>query len=299
MAVHKKNSDKADAAYATVSAPAAPEPPEAVPPLEESAPLSVAGSAEYNSFVDRIRQELGKVSVKFDQLQLTSSSDSNLMVSFDGLRKLTPGETNTAASDGIQVSNEDTTVSISLGDGIQVHDKKNPGHTLISLAGLHINVNDDKAASGEAIDGTLAGTCLNDTHWRFTGASELAEVKFEMTNLDLPAVLAPPADVHETLEERLDAAKTIVDPTAKDKALRTLATDAARAREVEIVKSALGEMIDMDERDAATHDAVLQLARVGLRKEAIEMAKGIADSDIRDQVMTALAGDPNLCHPKK
>ena len=308
IAVYEKQWNKSHASRTSVSSPvapvvpAAPEPPELASPVFGSTPTRKTENAAYDSFVDRIRQELGKISVSFDGLQITNQSESNLVVNFAGLRKLSPGVTNAAAAGGIQVSNEEAEVSVSLANGIHIKDKKNPNKTTVSLPFLRISVNEDEEDSGQPIEGTLTGSRQGDFDWRFEGTGKLADVKFEMDGLDLNAVLAPPkppAKTHETFSDRLEAASTIADTTTRDKALRTLAADAARAGDVEIVKSALGGMVDMEERDAATHDAALQLAQDGLRKDAIELAKGIADPDIRDQVMTALASDPKLFRPKK
>ena len=68
-----------------------------------------------------------------------------------------------------------------------------------------------------------------------------------------------------------------------------MATDAAKAGELDLVKKALAQMFYVAERDAATHEAVLLLAKRGLRKEAIDMAKGITDYYIRNQALSELA----------
>jgi len=93
----------------------------------------------------------------------------------------------------------------------------------------------------------------------------------------------------EALDERLDAASSITDVAQKDRPLAAVATDAAKAGDVEIVKKALGQMYDRTQRDEATHEAARQLADYGLRKQAIELAKGISDYTIRNQALTELA----------
>jgi serine/threonine protein kinase len=263
--------------------PAAPVPPENV------------ASPAYAALVERTRQELEKISVRFDQLYLASGSDSNLVVSFTGLRKLAQAGTNAAASGGILISNPDAVVSISGDGGVKVSDNKNPATVSISLPFLHINVNKDTDDSGQDIDGTLVGARQTGTQWSFAGTGPLAAVKFEMTNLDLTSLLAPPtppavpADAHETLNDRLDAAKTITDDTVRDKSLAALAADAVDAGDVEMAKSALQEMADTDDRDAATRDCALQFAKNGRRKAAVEMAGWISDSDLRDKTLAELA----------
>ena len=93
----------------------------------------------------------------------------------------------------------------------------------------------------------------------------------------------------EVLAERLEAASSITDVVEKDKPLAAVALDAARAGQAEIVKKALAQMLDLTERSATTHDAALLLAKQGLRKPAIEMAKAIPDLDVRDQTLSELA----------
>jgi serine/threonine protein kinase len=271
-----------------------------MPPAEPAPPENVASPAHI-ALAERIRQELEKISVRFDELQLASSSDSNLVVRFDGLRKQMQVETNTAAPGSILISNEDAVVSFSFGNGIQVSDKKNPDHVSVSLPALHINVNKDRAGSDQDMDGTLVGARLGVSDWQFTGTGKLAAVQFAVTNLDLEKVMAaaePPVppeapiaakNSHEKLTERLAATETITDESIKDKSLTSLAEDAAKAGETKIAKSALDQMVDTNQRDAATSASALLLARAGLLKQAIELARVIADDDIRDKTLAELA----------
>jgi predicted Ser/Thr protein kinase len=254
-------------------------------------------SPAFNAFTDRVRAELARDSVEFDELQLRSTGDNNLLVTFSGLQKISPADTNAAPS-GLLVSNDDAVVSVSGLNGIQITDKKNHEHASISLPMIQINVDDDSKTNSQTIDGTLAGTRLGGSDWSFAGTGDLAAIKFEMTNLDLTTLMTPPPPPaapsapgasHEALVERLEAAETITDNDVKDKSLATLATDAADAGEVEIAKSALEKMTDTDERDAATHDCATQLAKNGRRKDAVEMAKLISDSDLRDKALAELA----------
>jgi hypothetical protein len=65
--------------------------------------------------------------------------------------------------------------------------------------------------------------------------------------------------------------------------------DAATAGEVDIAQRALEKMSDPDTRSRKTQEAAYSLAKRGLRKQAIEMAKGIADQDVRDATLDQLA----------
>jgi hypothetical protein len=108
------------------------------------------------------------------------------------------------------------------------------------------------------------------------------------TNTDtaMPAAVRDLSE--ETLNERLDAASSISDPTERDKPLASVATDAAEAGELEIVRKALGLLSD-ESRDDVTHEAAGLLVKRGLRKQAIELAKGISDDTIRNQALGELA----------
>jgi predicted Ser/Thr protein kinase len=93
----------------------------------------------------------------------------------------------------------------------------------------------------------------------------------------------------DALNERLDAASSMNDLVERDKPLTAVATDAAQAGEVEIAKRALGLLSDQPTRDEVTHEVVSLLAKRDLRRQAIEMAKGISDDTIRNQALAELA----------
>jgi hypothetical protein len=93
----------------------------------------------------------------------------------------------------------------------------------------------------------------------------------------------------ESLNERLEAAMSIFDDAQKNKPLAAVATDAAKVGQIEILKKALAAMSNDDSRDEATHAATVLLNQHGLRKVAIEMAKGIRNILVRDQTMSELA----------
>jgi predicted Ser/Thr protein kinase len=96
-------------------------------------------------------------------------------------------------------------------------------------------------------------------------------------------------EIREQLLERLDAASGISDGNRKDGPLKVIAMDAAKAGQVEIAQKALGQMFEITQRDAGTRETCLLLAKHGLRKQAVEMAKGITDYNVRNQTLTDLA----------
>jgi hypothetical protein len=100
---------------------------------------------------------------------------------------------------------------------------------------------------------------------------------------------APGKYTHEDLVARLEAAAELNFFIAKDKALAGIAVDAAKSGDVEVVQKAIGQMTDWTKTDAAKHDVALLLAKHGLRKQAIEIAKEITQVNLRDQALSELA----------
>ncbi|MDR3458620.1 MAG: protein kinase [Verrucomicrobiae bacterium] len=127
----------------------------------------------------------------------------------------------------------------------------------------------------------------------FTSNPPAARIRYKLfqpaTNQD-PAVEDPvTTDLRENLAERLDAASSINDPIAKDQPLAAIALDAAKTGEAEIAKKAIAQMYDFSRRNQAAHEVALLLAKRGLHKPAIEIAKSINDYDLRNQTLSELA----------
>ena len=93
----------------------------------------------------------------------------------------------------------------------------------------------------------------------------------------------------EALNDRFDAASNVSTVSEKDELLATLASDAAKAGEVEIVNQSVERIYDETRRDEATHEAAGLLAKRGLRKPAIELAKRISNETLRDKALSELA----------
>ena len=132
----------------------------------------------------------------------------------------------------------------------------------------------------------------------FTNDPPAAHIRYKLyqpgtTNRELPADDAATADTREKLTERLDAASSMNDVSQRDGPLAVVAMDAAKAGEGEIVKKAITQMYDYPRRNKTAHDAALALAKLGLRKPAIEIAKGINDYSIRNQTLSELAQSAN------
>ncbi|HUD47675.1 MAG TPA: protein kinase [Candidatus Baltobacteraceae bacterium] len=93
----------------------------------------------------------------------------------------------------------------------------------------------------------------------------------------------------DTLAERLEAASVITDVNAKDKLVSAVTIDAAKAGQVDIVTNSLQRIWDTSERNQTAQEAVRELARHGMKRQAIEIAKTIQDTDTRDQALSELA----------
>jgi predicted Ser/Thr protein kinase len=108
-------------------------------------------------------------------------------------------------------------------------------------------------------------------------------------NPNAVAVSGASKEIHELLTERLEAASNISDYNEKDQPLVALAIDAAKAGEAEIAKKAVDQIYIQDTRDTAMHDTAMLLAKHGMRKQAIEIAKSITGYSTRNQTLAELA----------
>ena len=119
----------------------------------------------------------------------------------------------------------------------------------------------------------------------FTDEPDAVKIRYKRVNSDAAVAV----DEREDLESRLEAASMMTNQNNKDGMLARLAQDAAKAGEVEIVERVLGQIANLGERSGASIGSVRLLAKRGLRKEALEIAKGIASLEIRDQALAELA----------
>jgi serine/threonine protein kinase len=207
--------------------------------------------SDYAAVDNRISAELSHISVSFNGLSASLTNERTVVFSFDGLQKVTePGGTN----------------------------------------------------AFESIDGLLVANQVDNNKWNFHGEGQLQSVQFDMADTDLEklvlqehnafeaAVVGPIGkSSRETLRERLDAASVIRDPDARDRSITMIAKDAAAKGEVEIVKDSLHQMRDAAARNQTAEESARFLAGRGLREQAIEIAKNIDDSDLRDQTLAELA----------
>ena len=138
----------------------------------------------------------------------------------------------------------------------------------------------------------------------FTNDPPAAKIRYKLIQQTNSADLSAPVEVNnasdETMADRLEAALMMRDLTAKNDALSALAVDAAKAGNAKVAREALNKMIDFTARSGPTVDAfradsqacleaVRALAKRGMRKAALDIAKSIPDLAIRDQALSELA----------
>jgi serine/threonine protein kinase len=92
----------------------------------------------------------------------------------------------------------------------------------------------------------------------------------------------------DILTERLTTASMINDIELRDKSIAAVASDAAKAGEVDLVKQSL-EKMSFPARNQTAQASAIELANQGLRKQALEIATAIEDRELRDKTLAALA----------
>lgn len=97
------------------------------------------------------------------------------------------------------------------------------------------------------------------------------------------------SDTREMLSSRLEAAREINDITTKDEALAGIASDAAKAGEVRIIKQTVDQISNPTARDGAIQQAALSLTKRGLRKQAVDLAREISNITQRDETLSEIA----------
>ena len=102
---------------------------------------------------------------------------------------------------------------------------------------------------------------------------------------------ANPRLSRENLTRRMEAAAMISDQEQKSQALSATAIDAAKSGEVEIARRSLQQMSAKHWKDDAAAQAARSLSKRGVRKQAFEIAREIADLETRNQTLVELAAD--------
>jgi len=119
----------------------------------------------------------------------------------------------------------------------------------------------------------------------FTEEPDAVKIRYKLVG----SALNDSAEKREELSARLEAAEMISNQSEKDKALSVVATDAARAGEIDTVSAAIEQISASSYRDQASLDSVRLLAKRGLRKEAIQIAQRISSNMTRDLALAELA----------
>ena len=127
----------------------------------------------------------------------------------------------------------------------------------------------------------------------FTKDPEGAKIRYKLVkqSTDAEAVVLDGGRKvsRQTLTERQAAASQMSSMPARDKALATVAIDSAKVGEVELLRTALGQIVDSVKRNMTALEVVRLLAKRGLRRPALEIATGIDDLTVRDQALSELA----------
>lgn len=91
------------------------------------------------------------------------------------------------------------------------------------------------------------------------------------------------------LKGRLEAALAITDPSSKNDALKSVALDAATAKNTEVVIAALQKISDPSLKNATAATCALKLAEQGETKEATATAAIISDPSQKNDVLSRIA----------
>ncbi|WP_166823518.1 hypothetical protein [Thalassoroseus pseudoceratinae] len=92
-----------------------------------------------------------------------------------------------------------------------------------------------------------------------------------------------------SLDQKLEAAKKISDPTARNESLKEVSLAAAAAADDGVVIDALNEIQDVELRNATAETAAKVLADKDDGDAALEVAELITDEDQKNEVLKSLA----------
>jgi hypothetical protein len=254
---------------------------------------------------------------RFDYIKWLRDSGADLMftgngkiIGFDGLFRVAHGDTPANWDDWDVLTPEQARAAVEQDDAAPPATQVQPSPAPASGASSRPAMQLDSSEPGGPIVNLL--TRDQSVNWffktregragvlqivRFTDNPPAAVIRYKLIQQGAsnetsaePALSAQARKaVREELNDRLEAASSMNQVAEKDAPLAGVAADAAKARQVDIVKKSLGQMLDPTRRDVATHEAARLLAQRGLRKQAIEIAKGITDYTMRDQVLSELA----------
>ncbi len=159
---------------------------------------------------------------------------------------------------------------------------------------------DDRAVAGEELSVTNPpATYLFKSRGGASGVMQIAgyigsprqvRLRFKVVN----AIPGHPKgksreSAREDLQARLEAAGTIVMMNQKDEVLSGVALEAAKLGETDLAGQALSQIVVLNRRDDSTAQAARLLLKRGMRKQAIELARGITSMHVRDSTMAELA----------
>ena len=111
----------------------------------------------------------------------------------------------------------------------------------------------------------------------------------------------PPVVIHEypvervnsNFDARIEAAETIMSFTSRDKALASIAIDAANMLDVEHTIKALSMMTSFTAKDNAAENCVTPFINRNMSGEAKSIADQMTSFSAQDRVLTRIANGPN------
>jgi hypothetical protein len=86
------------------------------------------------------------------------------------------------------------------------------------------------------------------------------------------------------LAPRLDAAKAVSDPAARDKELVALALDAGKAGDIEVANASLDAIANDSQREQTKVKVILRLAKAGKVAAAYKLEATVADAKARERL---------------
>lgn len=104
-----------------------------------------------------------------------------------------------------------------------------------------------------------------------------------------PAPVTTGTGAESTLAARLDVALKIAGTEARDAALQSIAGEAAAARDVAIVKRALGAIMGSENKDSSAELCAVALALHDDARAAGEIAQMISSVEARDRALATIA----------
>lgn len=127
----------------------------------------------------------------------------------------------------------------------------------------------------------------------FTNESQVATIRYKLiqqtNSLGEPISAKVGDSSSDLLRQRLNAASMMNDSSKRSRTLASLAIDAAKMGNAKIAAESLSQMSDAETIARTGKQIVGMLVKQGLRKEALDVANLISDSNTRDEALSEIA----------